>query len=89
MPSDLSSNNARLVVLRQREIALKAAIAEERVRQEKRIERENARLAMIIGSVLVREADGTTEFRDMLTRILRGSDISESDRTFLEKRHWL
>jgi hypothetical protein len=75
--------------LLRRQAVLRSAISEERVRQQKRVERDLNRLALILGSALIREGEDSPEFRDMLIRILRGSDLSESDRHFLVKKGWL
>lgn len=79
----------RLEVLRKREASLRGAIAAERVRQQKKKERENSRLSLIVGTILVREGDESPEFRGMLTRILQGSDMSDADKNFLVKKGWL
>jgi hypothetical protein len=80
--------NPRIRVLLRRIEESRSALAEERVREQKRAERENARLALIVGSVLVREGDDSPDFRDMLIRILRGSGINASDAAFLAKKGW-
>lgn len=81
--------NPKIQALLRRIEESRSALAQERVRHQKQIERELNRLALIVGTVLVREADDSPEFRDMLVRILTGSDISESDKTFLTKKGWL
>lgn len=86
---DNTENNPRLNVLRKREAALRSAIAAEKVKQQKRDEREATRLGLIVGSALVSEGQESPEFRDMLIRILRGSDMNESDKGFLQKKGWL
>jgi hypothetical protein len=81
--------NPKIQALLRRIEESRSALAQERVRQQQRVERELNRLALIVGSVLVREADDSPEFRGMLIRILIGSDMSESDKSFLTKKGWL
>ena len=81
--------NAKLETLRKREAALKAAIAAEKVRHQQRMERENARLASIIGTALIevcaRQPDSVGV---MVRQILAASSLRESDRDFLTGKGW-
>jgi hypothetical protein len=45
-----ANGNGKIEALRKREAAIKAALAAEQVKQQKRKERDNARLASIIGA---------------------------------------
>jgi hypothetical protein len=81
--------NPKIQALLRRIDENRSALAQERVRHQKRVERELNRLALIVGTVLVREADDSPEFRGMLVRILTGSEISEADKAFLRKKGWL
>ncbi|HTW31114.1 MAG TPA: hypothetical protein VMD76_05520 [Candidatus Sulfotelmatobacter sp.] len=78
-----------MVRLLRRQAEIRSAIAEERGRLEKRKEREDDRLALIVGRELAREGEESPEFRDMLIRILRGSDLRDSDKRFLGKKNWI
>ncbi len=81
--------NEKLEALRKREAALKAAIARELVRQQKRKEKEDARVCSIIGAALVQNAAKHEDFELMLKGVLKTSTwLSESDRRLLRTRNW-
>jgi|HubBroStandDraft_1064217.scaffolds.fasta_scaffold469833_2 hypothetical protein len=84
-----NNSNPKIEALLQKIAESRSALAEERVRDQKKAERESNRLNLIVGGVMVREGEDSPEFRDMLIRILRGSDIAESAKAFLVKRGWL
>jgi hypothetical protein len=90
MTSDNPTNgNARLEALRQREAALKTAIAAEKVRQQKRRERNDARVFSIIGEALARYAEQSPDFRLMLKQVLQSAELHDGDRAFLAGNGWL
>ncbi len=78
-----------LDALRKKEAALKAAIATERVRQQKRLEKDNARLFSIVGEALVQNARQAPDFRLMLEQVLQSADMRDTDRAFLTGKGWL
>jgi hypothetical protein len=80
--------NPKIQALLRRIEESRSALAEERVRDQRRIERDLNRLALIVGGVLVREGDESPEFRAMLIRILIGSSLTDSDKRFLAERGW-
>jgi len=84
-----AKGNARLDALQQREAALKAAIAAEKVRQQKREEKDAARLNSIIGAALARYASQSPEFKLMLQQVLQSAEMRETDRAFLAGEGWL
>jgi hypothetical protein len=84
-----ANGNGRLEVLRQREAALKAAIAVEKVKEQKRREKERERLCAIVGSICVRDGEETPEYKAMLIRTMQGADMTDSDRAFLVRMNWL
>lgn len=81
--------NEKLEALRKREVALRAAIATEKVRQQKRQEKENARLCSIVGAALIENADQSADFRLMLKQVLQAADLRDTDRAFLTGKGWL
>jgi hypothetical protein len=76
-------------MLLKREAALKAAIAEEKVRQQKARERVDAREFACVGEALVRYAGQSPEFRTMLRQVLPTAVTDEKARRFLQERGWL
>jgi len=82
-------DNGRLEALRQREAALKAAIAAEKVRQQKRKEKSDARVFSIIGEALTRYAERSPDFRLMLKQVLQSAELRDADRAFLAGNGWL
>ena len=83
-------SNEKLDALRKREAALKSAIAAELVRQQKRKEKDDARLCSIIGMALVQNAAAHPDFELMLRGVLQSStSLGDSERKLLRKRGWL
>ena len=79
----------KLEALRAREVALKTAIAAEKLKQQQQKERDRARLASIIGSALVDVCDKQPETVGVMVRqILSASSLRESDRAFLAGKGW-
>ncbi len=85
-----STVNGKLEALRRREEALKAAIAQEKVRQQKRREKDDARLHSIIGEALVGNAAKHPDFELMLKGILKSAtSFSDGDKKLLRAKGWL
>jgi len=90
MPNNFGDkNNSRIDLLRQREAAVRAAIAAEKVRQQKRRDKDVAREAAVIGEALVRHAGQSADFGLMLKQVLGTAELRESDRAFLALKGWL
>jgi hypothetical protein len=82
--------NEKLEALRKREAALKSAIAAELVRQQKKKEKEDARLCSIIGTALVQNAAAHPDFELMLKSVLKTSTtLGDSDKRLLRAKGWL
>lgn len=81
--------NSKIDALRKREAALKEAIAAEKVRQQKRKEREDARVFAVLGETLTRYAEQSPDFRLMLKQVLQSADLRDTDRVFLAGKGWL
>jgi hypothetical protein len=78
----------KLELLRQRETELRAKIAAEVQRQQKRRWREFDRLRNIIGGALLSVAEENKDFGLMLRQALQAADIAPSDRAFLKAKGW-
>jgi hypothetical protein len=81
--------SSKLDALRKREAALREAIAAEKVRQQKRREKDEAREAAVIGEALVRYAGQSSDFRLMLKQVLQSAELRDGDRAFLAGKGWL
>ena len=81
--------NEKLEALRKREAALKAAIAAEKVRQQKKNEKDDARLFSIVGAALVQSAARSSDFHMMLKQVLQAAEMRDTDRAFLVAKGWL
>jgi hypothetical protein len=89
MNSNGTNGNNRIGALLRREAALKAAIASEKVREQKRREKERERLCSLVGEICVRDGEETPDYKAMLIRVIEGADLSDADRTFLARMGWL
>lgn len=89
MPKNAGGGKDRLAELHRREAALKAAIAEEKVRQQKRKEKMDARVFAIVGEALARQAERSPDFRLMLQQVLQSAELRDTDRAFLAANGWL
>jgi len=87
--NDGTNSNERIEALRKREQAIKAAIAAEQVRRQKRREKDDGRLFSIVGAALVQNAAQSPDFRLMLKQVLQSAALRESDRAFLAGKGWL
>jgi hypothetical protein len=81
--------NAKLEALRKREAAVKTAIAAEKVRQQKRKQNDDARVALIVGEALIRYAGQSPDFRLMLKQVLQSAELRDAQRAFLALEGWL
>jgi hypothetical protein len=81
--------NSRISALLKREAALKTAIAAEKVREQKRREKDAAREAAVIGEALLFHAKQSPDFRLMLKQVLQSAVRRDTDRAFIAERGWL
>lgn len=79
----------RLEALKAREVRLREALAQERVRQQRRRERDHERLVSIVGEVLLGEAARVPDFALMLKQTLANTVSDSRQRQFLEEMGWL
>jgi hypothetical protein len=83
----MSGANDRLEQLRRREAAVRAAIAEEKVRQQKRAEKDHARLASVVGECLMADLEVDQNLRLLLEESLK-RNASPRDAEFLRHMGW-
>ncbi len=86
---DAKSSTNRLVTLRKREAALKAAIAAEQVRQQKHRERDRSRLAAAIGIAVLEEAAHVPDFELLIKQTLKRTVKDDKVARFLAEMKWL
>ena len=89
MPKNSGNSNERIDALLRREAAIKAAIAAEKVREQKRKEKTDARVFAIVGEALTRQAERSPDFRLMLRQVLQSAELRDTDRAFLAGNGWL
>ena len=87
--NEANGNADRLAALRKREAALKAAIAQEQVRQQKLKEKRHARLAAIVGAALLEEAARVPDFELLLKQTLKKAVKDDKAVKFLTEMRWL
>jgi hypothetical protein len=85
----MSNGEAKLDALRKRAEQLDSQIAAERLRQQKRAQKDRKRLTAIIGDALVEQADALPDLRRMLTQILGTAVTEPASRRFLETKGWI
>ena len=89
-PTNGNATDSRLEKLRQREAEIRARIAVEQERRRKREEREAARLFMIVGEALTRNATGNpTTFGLMVRQVLDSAVTDTRTREFLRQKGML
>jgi len=90
MASNYGTNgNGKIQAILDRQAALKAQLAQERVKEQKRREKERDRLCALVGAICVRDGEESPEYKAMLIRAMQGADMTESDRAFLVRMNWL
>ena len=85
-----TGGNGRIEFLKQKEREIRARIAAELVRQQKRKEKEDARLRSIIGAALVQNAANHEDYDLMLKGVLKTSTfLNDSEMKLLRQKGWL
>ena len=79
---------SKLDALRQREIELRAKIAEEVKRQQRHQWRTFDRLRTIVGGAAIRIADQNPSFKLMLSQAIQGAKLTPAERAFLKGQGW-
>jgi hypothetical protein len=87
--SNGSNGNGRIEALKKREAEIRARIAEERVRQQRRAEKEYERLKTIVGGALLANAAEDPTFAAHLKERLQKAVVAESEQSFLRSKGWL
>jgi hypothetical protein len=85
-----SNTNERIEFLKKREAEIRARLAEERLKQQKREWREYERLKNVVGAALLAHAAENSDFEQMLKGVLKTTPIAaESDKRILRAKGWL
>ena len=84
-----SNGNGRIEVLKKREAEIRAKIAEERVRQQRREWKEYDRLKNIVGGALLAMAAEDQAFALHLKERLQKAVVVESERNLLRSKGWV
>jgi len=80
----------RIEFLKKRERELRAKIVAEQNKQQKRSERDNARLYSIVGQVLIENAAKNPEGLGLMVKqVLQAAELRETDRAFLAGKGWI
>jgi hypothetical protein len=87
-PFEVQGNGSRLDALRKREASLKAAIAEEQRRHQRRSARAHARLVSLLGSTVIAHTARDPNFKLMLQQVLRTAELDARSRQFLSTMDW-
>lgn len=85
----MKNGNGILETLLSKEAALRAAIAAEKVRQQKAAAKLQAREFVTVGEALVKYAGQSPDFHLMLKQVLQTAVTDEAARKFLAGRGWL
>ena len=89
MPNNSDDGSDRLAKLHRRVALAKTAIAEEKVRRQKRKEKADARVFAIVGEALTWYAERSPDFRLMLKQVLQSAELRDAERAFLAANGWL
>jgi hypothetical protein len=81
--------DAKLDTLLKKEAALRAAIAAERVRRQKRAEKDDARLDSIIGRVSRAESARDTDLKARILAAMQKAELAEAERKLARAKGWL
>lgn len=86
--TEKSNGNGRLDALKKRETEIRARIAQEKVRQQKREEKEQDRVEQIVGHAVVALAANDPKFADLLKPALL-SVTADGEKNLLRARRLL
>ena len=81
--------DAELEALRRKEVALRETIAAAKVRRQKLMGKEDARLFSIAGEAVIRSAKRSPQFELMLKQVFQSAEMRDTDRAFLAGKGWL
>lgn len=87
--SNGSNGDAKLDTLLKKEAALRAAIAAERVRRQKRAEKDDARLDSIIGRVSRAESRQDSDLKTRILAAMQKAELAEAERKLARAKGWL
>jgi hypothetical protein len=84
-----TNGNDKILALRKREAAIKAALVAEQVRQQKAKAKLAAREFALVGEALCKYAAQSPDFHLMLKQVLASAVTDDVARKFLIGRGWL
>ena len=86
-----TNDNGKLDGLRKRAEQLDSLIAQEKLRLQKRAQKERRRLVEIVGTALVDQASSASasDLRLTIMTILDGAVTDSASRRFLQEKEWL
>jgi hypothetical protein len=84
-----NNGDAKLDTLLKKEAALRAAIAAEKVRRQKRAEKDDARMNSIVGRVAVAEARQDSDLKIRIRAAMQKAELAEAERKLARAKGWL
>jgi hypothetical protein len=84
-----SNGDAKLGTLLKKEAALRAAIAAEKVRRQKRAEKDDARMNSIVGRVAVVEAEQDSDLKARIRAAMQKAELAEGEAKLARSKGWL
>lgn len=84
-----NNSNGKLAALLKREAALKEAIAAEKVRRQKREEKDDVKLDGIIGRVSRAESTHDAELKAHICAAMQKAELAEGERKLARAKGWL
>ena len=83
-----TNGTALLDALKKRESEIRAKIAQERVRQQKRSEKQEERLHSLVGRSALIHATQQPEFAAELRKVLQSATLTEGEGKLLREMGW-
>jgi hypothetical protein len=83
------NGNPKLEALLKRADQLDALIASEKLKQQKREQRETEKLDRLLGSAVRKTGAGSSDFRLMIAQTALSGVTDEKERNFLKEKGWL
>ena len=83
-----TNNGSKLDVLLKRAGQLEALIAAEKLKQQKREQRETEKLERLLGGAVRKTGAGSADFRLMIAQTALSGMTDEKERSFLREKGW-
>ena len=84
-----TNGGGKLDTLLKKEAALRAAIAAEKVRRQKRAEKEFERLKSIIGGVVVAAAEKDADLKALIRAAMQKAELADGEGKLARAKGWL